>query len=488
MQSRLKQLAACLSVLRILLLATPAVSGVIDEPCPPRTISVEPGASIPAAVDAAAEGAAFCLKNGVHRVQVIRPKRGQSFYGEGQTILNGSRLLTSFSREERYWVASGQEQRGGQHGKCAKEFPACGLPEGFFIDDKPLAQVLNKEEVEAGTFYFDHANGRIYFADDPTGRKVEATVGAFAFESRASNVLIKNLIIEKYASIAQKGAIHAGKAVGWVVEDCELRLNSGAGLATGTGSRVRRCDIHHNGQLGIGGGGDHVLLESNRVWANNIRGFSPGWEAGGVKLALGDGIIFRNNHIYDNIGPGLWCDIHCRNVLYENNVIERNGGPGIFHEISFSAVIRNNILRHNAAVGRGLLWDDEILIAASESVEVYDNKLTVSPGKCGIMLVDQSRPMEGPMKGGGKYMTRNNKIHDNEMTFEDAACAGGASDAEPGDENFSVITDGNNVFDRNLYRVPLNSGPQRFSWGHDVFDLDEARQHGFEPNGRLVLY
>lgn len=488
MQSRLKQLSACLLMLRILLLATPAVSGVTDEPCPPSSISLDPGTSIQAAVEGADEGAAFCLKNGVHRVQVIRPKRGQSFYGEGQTILNGSRLLTSFSQEERYWVASGQEQHGRQHGVCAREHPACGLPEGLFIDDKPLVQVLNKEEVDAGKFYFDHGNGRIYFADDPRGRKVEATVGVFAFESRASNVLIRNLTVEKYASVAQKGAIHAGKAVGWVVENCELRLNSGAGLATGTGSRVRRCDIHHNGQLGIGGGGDDVLIESNRVWANNVRGFSSRWEAGGVKLALGDGIIFRGNHIYDNIGPGLWCDINCRNALYEDNVVERNYGPGLFHEISFSAVIRNNIVRHNAVDGWGWFWDDDILIAASESVDVYGNKLTVSPGKCGIMLIDQSRPMEGPMKGGGKYKTRNNKIHDNEMTFEDAACAGGASDAEPGDENFSVITDGNNVFDRNSYRVPLNSGPQRFSWGHQVFGWDEVRQCGFEPSGRLTLY
>jgi hypothetical protein len=33
---------------------------------------------------------------------------GQSFHGEGRTVLNGSRLLTTFSRGGRYWVASGQ--------------------------------------------------------------------------------------------------------------------------------------------------------------------------------------------------------------------------------------------------------------------------------------------------------------------------------------------------------------------------------------------
>ena len=65
---------------------------------------VEPEASIQAALDRADEGAAFCLKNGVHRLQVIRPKWGQRFHGEGRTVLNGSRLLTTFSREGPYWV------------------------------------------------------------------------------------------------------------------------------------------------------------------------------------------------------------------------------------------------------------------------------------------------------------------------------------------------------------------------------------------------
>jgi len=100
------------------------------------------------------------------------------------------------------------------------------------------------------------------------------------------------------------------------------------------------------------------------------------------------------------------------------------------------------------------------------------------------MLIDQGRPMNG----GGKYKTRDNNIHDNEMTFEGAACAGGASDVKPGEENYSVIIEGNNVFDKNLYRVPHASGPGRFPWGRAIFDWNEVRDKGVEPNGRLVFY
>ena len=55
------------------------------------------------------------------------------------TVLNGSRLLTDFSREGRYWVASGQTQHGRKHGECVSAAPACNLPEGVFIDDKTSA-------------------------------------------------------------------------------------------------------------------------------------------------------------------------------------------------------------------------------------------------------------------------------------------------------------------------------------------------------------
>jgi Right handed beta helix region len=464
--------------------ATAADPGVTNKPCPPSAIAVAPGASIQDAVDRAAEGTVFCLKNGTHRMQVVRPRQGQSFHGEGQTVLNGSRLITDFTREGRYWVASGQLQRGRKHGECAHEAPACDLPEGFFIDDKPLIRVLSKQQVDVGRFLLDYGSGKLYFADDPAGRKVEATVAAFAFKSATRGVLITNVTVEKYASPAQSGAIDAAGAQDWKVENCELRLNNGLGMYLGTNGRVRLCDIHHNGQMGIGGVGRDVRIEQNKIWANNTRGFDFGWEAGGVKIANSDGVVFRGNHAHDNIGPGLWCDINCRNVVYEDNLVESNHWAGIFHEISFNAVIRNNVVRHNSLGKRLWFWGADILIAASQDVAVYGNKLAVSQGGCGIVLIDQSREIER----GIKYKTRNNTLHHNELTFEGPACGGGASDASPGDENFTIITDGNNRFDSNVYLVPRNRGPDRFVWGHLTLDWDGMRRMGLEPNGRLVLH
>ncbi|WGR91209.1 right-handed parallel beta-helix repeat-containing protein [Bradyrhizobium sp. ISRA443] len=480
---RTLKLTVCLTALIWLVSVAPALCGVVDEPCPADAIPVLPGEPIQAAVDRAGAGAAFCLKNGVHRSQAVRPRANQRFYGEGRTILNGSRRLTDFSREGSYWIAGGQNQQGRRVGSCVRSMPACNVPEAVFIDDAPLVQVLTKNELTPGRFYFDHSIGEIFLADDPSAHKVEVTAAAFAFESTAPGVLIRNLIIEKYASVGQKGAIQAQDTNGWVVENCELRLNSAAGIAAGSGTRIRDCDIHHNGQIGITGAGHDVVIERNRVFENNTRGFSSNWEAGGVKLAVSSDVVLRGNLVYDNRGPGLWCDIECRDVLYEGNIIERNRDAGIFHEISFSAVIRNNRVRHNG-LGKGWFWGNNILIAASQDVDVHDNALAVSAGKCGIILVDQGRRM----KSGDLYKTRNNNIHDNDMTFEGAVCAGAASDVGPDNANANVIETGNNRFDSNVYRVSRGSARVRFAWGHAVFDWDELRRAGLEHNGSLLVY
>jgi hypothetical protein len=312
---------------------------------------------------------------------------------------------------------------------------------------------------------------------------VEATVAAFAFESAEPDVVIRNITVEKYGSPAQRGAIHARDGARWMIADCVVRLNSGAGISVGDGTRVQNCDVDNNGQIGIEGNGKDIRIEGNRIWANNIYGFDPAWEAGGVKIAESDGVEFRDNHVYDNNGSGLWCDIDCRNVIYEGNLVENNRHIGIFHEISFKAVIRKNIVRHNGIDNRKFFWGSDIVIAASQDVEVTDNKVTVAPGACGIVLIDQGRRNDA----GQEYKTRNNIVRGNEMTFEGAVCAGGASDTQPEDENYDIITKGNNRFDGNTYRVRGVGEPPQFVWGRDVTDWAGFRRNGLEQTGRLVL-
>ncbi len=479
-----KSLLGALVLTSFLIAGGAAWAGVDDSHCPAKSIAIEPGTLIQAVADRAGIGAAFCLKNGIHRAQAVRPLSKQRFYGEGKTVLNGSRVLTGFKRDGSYWALNIQLQRSRKHGECLSSAPICDQPEALFVDDRPLTRVPSKSGLAGGKFFVDYAGGKIYLGDDPTKRKVEFTVAAFAFESTAADVLISNITVEKFASAAQKGAIHSREGTRWTIEKCKAHLNSGAGLSVGTGSLVRNCDIHHNGQIGIEGNGNDIRIENNRIWSNNIYGFDATWEAGGVKIALSDRVTFRGNHVYDNDGPGLWCDIDCRNVLYEENLVENNQDVGIFHEISFKAVIRNNVLRRNGLGNRGWFWGADILLSASEDVVVSDNTLTVAPGRCGIVLIDQGRQNSS----GQFYKTRNNTIRANEMTFEGMACAGGTSDTKPGSENFGIITSGNNLFDGNTYRVGQQGGSGRFVWGQDVTGWDGFRHRGQERSGHLIAF
>ena len=458
-----------------------ANAGVGASSCPTNAIAIAPGTLIQEVVDRAGENAVLCLKNGVHRGQAIRPRSGQRFYGEGRTVLNGSRLLTDFKRQGDHWTAKLQLPLRRPHGECLPSAPFCNHPEAVFVDDQPLTRVSGRSQLASHTFYLDGADGLLYLADDPTGRTVEMAVAYFAFESTAADVSIANLTVEKFANAAQKGAIHAREGLRWTIENCEARLNSGAGIGVGSGSRVRNCDVHENGQIGIGGNGRDISIEHNHVWSNNIYGFDGTWEAGGVKIALSDGVRFFGNHVHDNNGPGLWCDINCRNVLYEKNLVEENQDIGIFHEISFNAVIRDNVLRHNGIGDRGWFWGSDIVLAASEGVDVLNNRITVADGRCGIVLIDQGR-----RDNGNRYKTRNNTVRANEMTFEGGVCAGGVSDAKPGAENFAVITEGRNLFDGNTYRMRRPGSRARFVWGHDVTDWNGFQRRGQEGSGSLL--
>ena len=231
--------AGMLLLCGLLIAARVANAGVNSSSCPRDAIAISPGAQIQEIVDRAGDGAAFCLKDGVHRAQAVRPRSKQRFYGEGHAVLNGSRRLADFRREGSYWVTSSQLVRRPKHGECLPSAPTCNQPEALFIDDKPLGRVSSKDALARDKFYIDYAGGKIYLVDDPTNRKVEVTVALFAFESTATDVSISNVTVEKFSSAAQKGAIHAREGARWTIENCEVRLNSGAGISIGTGSRVR---------------------------------------------------------------------------------------------------------------------------------------------------------------------------------------------------------------------------------------------------------
>ncbi|MDJ0924323.1 MAG: right-handed parallel beta-helix repeat-containing protein [Acidimicrobiia bacterium] len=402
----------------------------------------------------------FLLLPGIHRTGETEPKDGMVFEGMEGTILSGATVLDGFEEDDGRWELRGPRLNMRRHGECVNGYTACGLINDLYVDDIMLWRVEDRDELEPGAWWSD--GSLIVIADDPTDRKIEISLVEHAFRSDADDVTIRNLIVEKYAPLAQSGAIQAqrpgegSRGDNWLIEDVEARLNHAAGIRAGDGTIIRRVYAHHNGQQGItGGAGTNVLVEDSELAYNNLRGFSPGWECGGAKFTRTDGLVLRNLTVHHNLGPGLWVDIDARNTLYEDNVVYSNNGAGIFHEISFEAVIRNNEVYDNGFSKSEWLWGAGILIAASTDVEVYDNVVTNNAD--GITGIQQDR--NGDL---GPSFLANLDVHDNVVTM----WYGQTGVVEDTDDP-AVFTERNLRFNNNTY---IGAGHEEaFAWdGKDM--------------------
>jgi hypothetical protein len=414
-------------------------------PAEPQVIVISPDDDASSIVDDAPEGSTFEFLPGIHRRFSVAPRNGTTFIGQEGAVLSGAALLTDAVETEGGWRFDGFEFTGVNHGKCIDEYEGCGLSQDLFFDDVMMWQVTDAADLAVGTWYWEGSS--IYVFDDPQNRRVELSIDEYAFRRDSSDVTIRDLLIEKYATPAQSGAVQAqepgngARGIGWLVEDVEIRGAHGAGIRTGDETIVRRVYSHHNGQMGISvSGGTNVLVEDSEFAFNNIAGFRWAWEAGGSKFTRTDGLVIRENYAHDNIGPGLWTDIDNVNTLYESNRVIDNTGPGIFHEISYSAVIRDNHVEGNGFDFSSWLWGAGILIAASSDVEVVGN--TVIDNANGIAGIQQDRG-SGDL---GEYLLARLNVHNNTIDIGDGQMGVVEDVGDP-----SVFTDRNNRFDYNTY-------------------------------------
>ena len=451
-----------LAVFLLLSSSTGAGRGPVPRPLPKLT--VHPGDDISSLVQQNPPGTEFRIQAGVYRLQSIIPKDGDSFIGEPGAILSGAQLLTHFSRSGRFWTAAVQATpRREYRGQCAAAHPACTYPEDLFFDSKPLGREAGMEDVSPGKWYLDYAGHQAYFADDPTGHTVEIGLTPYAIRGAAAKVRIEGLDIEKYACEASDGAVDGRSNSGqmsrdWVVQNNVTRLNHGMGIRLGDAMQVLGNKIMENGQLGVGGGGSNGVVDGNEIARNNYAGYDYGWEAGGSKFAFTHNLIVRNNYAHDNDGPGLWTDLENENTLYDHNHTSSNREAGILHEVSYHAIIRNNVIENDgfSDLPKTEPWYGAgIIVAASSDVEVYGN--TVTNCMNGIVGTQPQRELSHK---GTPYLLQNLYVHDNTITQSGGVAAGVVRSGLLGDE---VFASRNNRFVNNHFHL-TDSRTKYFAW------------------------
>jgi parallel beta-helix repeat protein len=216
-------------------------------------------------------------------------------------------------------------------------------------------------------------------------------------------------------------------------------------------------------------------VQGNELAYNNTAGFTTGWEAGATKFTRTNGLVVRGNFSHHNGGPGLWTDIDNINTLYENNRVEDNDWRGIFHEISYKAVIRNNICRRNGfknplpnvapVDGAG------ILVSSSPNVEIYGN--TIEGNRTGIGALQTNR-------GSGAYgvhETSSLNVHDNTVVQPTGLAAGIVQNVGSN----AVYTSKNNRFTHNSYDLGPNT--RYFRWMNADRMTQEWKGYGNDVTG-----
>ncbi|MCA9422024.1 MAG: right-handed parallel beta-helix repeat-containing protein [Nitrospira sp.] len=445
-------------------------------------VFVTPDSNIQKLVDQNPPGTTFLIQAGTHRLQQIRPKQGNSFIGSPGAILSGATEIDNFSEQGTYWVAEVTVPDIPQKGKCEKQrdgtpFNSCMAANDLFLNDQALLQVMSLQHVEAGKWFLDPVDNKIYIADNPVGSTLEISTKRYAIYGSSNNITIRNLIIEKYANPAQEGAIHPMNAAQgplgkhWQIDSNEVKFNHGVGIRLGHYMRVTNNNIHHNGQLGIGGAGSGITIEDNEIAYNNTQGFDSHWEAGGSKFSRTENLTVKGNYVHHNKGPGLWTDGNNIHTLYESNRVLENSGPGIFHEISYSAVIKENVVEKNGFQFQKWVEGAGILVSSSSDVEVVGNTVRNNfHGICGIQT----------QRGEGKYGAheiRNLNVHNNIIVMER-----GMTGLVVQDLNHSFFKNKNNRFNKNTYYLAEKMGVS-FRWYNGSLNKKEWQKFGQDVEG-----
>ena len=200
------------------------------------------------------------------------------------------------------------------------------------------------EDLGPGKWFYEDRSA--YLTDNPIGQLVELGVTPRAFGGDAESVVIKDLVVEKYASERpgrrhlrrrwpRLAAFQRQRPVGTTARACPsdrkprsrevpsaTTASSAFAASGGEGSRIEGVEIAFNNYAGYNAGGKPGARNSGRRqdWSS----VTPAY------------ITIRAQ----GCGRTTTTSTH----LYEGNIVFSNANDGIKHEISYDAIIRDNIV------------------------------------------------------------------------------------------------------------------------------------------------
>ena len=353
---------------------------VPPEPDLAEAIRLELGTVLQDVVDSAPPQSTFLLAEGVHRGQAIVLRDGDTLVGEPGAVLNGADVIEDFRQDGAVWVSGGHPDDPQPHGVLDDGWENEANPHDVFVDGRRLRHVLTRDAVGPGTFFFDYEADEIVIGDDPTGVDVELARTQVAVAGPGtSDVLVHRIEVRHYAVPAQRAAVDATDTHEWTIVAVRSMDNHGGGIRLGSGTEVHGCWVEGNGQIGVIGGFQEdldrpMVVQGCQIVDNGQLGYTWSWEAGATKFFDTHGLVFRNNAVLDNTGPGIWFDTMNTDATIVGNEISGNAINGVFYELSSGALVEDNVITDNGAEGGALAAG--IFVANSPGVTVRNNTLS----------------------------------------------------------------------------------------------------------------
>jgi hypothetical protein len=379
-------------------------AGKSNVPCQGTVIS--PTDDIVSIINNGQKGQTFCIE-GEHRIsETIQLHTGQSLIGTTpNSRISGAVVLGPWqptSTQGVYYYDGPYAQiQPHQRMQFASGGSVCYwvttyLDDLFFRtgtnnNDQRIMRVLSETEVdpthavttpgqavtagEAGRFFFDYPNQRIYVSlpnnQDPNVATVDLAISlnnsngdSLLYGAGQSNVTLQNLFIEKGMNLG----VYAG--LGWTLKDMTIRFIHDSGLSlVGTVDQPATIDdtlLTNNGLTAMGAGNSTNLTITNSEMSwNNIANFlvTDGATGSGVCKGYKDGGAFHIYHdigtpsqpavtidklwSHDNIGDGLWSDGGTQYTQITNSTLNGNERFGYFHEISCQVLLSGNTIYGN---------------------------------------------------------------------------------------------------------------------------------------------
>ena len=351
-------------------------------------------------VNGNAAGTTYHIEAGVHRMQSVTPKNGDTFIGEYGAVMKGTKLLNSssavYDSQNNVWVFSGQTQDLLNDNQTIGTDRRCYAGNDLFVDGERQFHTNTRSEVDSpGEFYFDEAQDEIVMYDNPNGKIIETIVCGTAFNCNGkTNVTLENFTISQYGSnVRPGGAIKTDcNSYGLTMRYMELIYCHAGAVRLCAGSVVKNSRICYNGQIGFLTNGEYngeqypiTIMDSEIAYNILLDGnWGISGEFGGCKIALTHNSIVKNCWFHENYFSCIWTDVGNDGVTICSNLIEGSANiqtdRGIYFEGSgyggnpdsaLSEIYWNTI---NIEYGGG------IVIRVSSNVDVYQNAVTVLYG------------------------------------------------------------------------------------------------------------